>query len=256
MINKFAAVMPELGVPTYEKTSSGYWKKADPAFQTYKEEVWEMLRHSGEVESLFGRKRRFPGLYHLRRCRRCKVITYEAGREYEWDVAPVQLWNYTLHAYVYGVRDIRTGSLIATTHYRKQLQIVMKRGLCEWPFRQISYRSIRRIEVGHELVHFMPIEDCQRQGFNAVIQATAGDVFKKAILAVQPVMLRHDAKMIINVHDELVFSVPTTNLHSFVADLIPAMIKPPVPWWEIPIEVDVEVGPNYGELATYQLPGP
>ena len=91
-------------------------------------------------------------------------------------------------------------------------------------------------------------------GFNAVIQATAGDVFKKAILRVQPVMNAFAASMITNVHDELVFSVPTPVLHPFVAALEAAMTAPPATWWTIPIAVDIEVGPNYGQLSTYTPP--
>ena len=250
-LNQFAAVMPELGSPTYE-LKDDRWVKIKPTMQTYKEEIWEMARHSGEITSLFGRKRRFPGLFHLRKADRCRITTEEKGQEWVWDVAPVQLWNYVLHVYVYRVWNSVTGTVIGSENHRGPFQILHKPGrLVEWPFHQLSYRTIRRIEAGPNLVHFMPIEDVQRIGFNAVIQATASDILKIAILNVQPVMHQFDARMLMNVHDELVFSVPSEVVPQFVLALEAAMTKPPAPWWIIPIGVDIEVGPNYGQLSKY-----
>jgi DNA polymerase I-like protein with 3'-5' exonuclease and polymerase domains len=248
-LNQFAAVMPELGSPTFE-LKHGEWVKSKPTMQTYKEDIWEMARHSGEVTSLFGRKRRFPGLFHLRKTDRCRIITRERNCEYVWDVAPIQMWNYVLHVYVYRVWHAETGTLIGDEHHRGPFQILHKPGrLVAWPFHQISYRTIRRIESGPHLVHFMPVEDVQRIGFNAVIQATASDILKQAILNVQPVMQQFDARMLMNVHDELVFSVPGDVVPQFVPALRAAMTQPPATWWTIPIGVDIEVGPNYGQLT-------
>jgi DNA polymerase I-like protein with 3'-5' exonuclease and polymerase domains len=252
-LNQFATVMPELGSPTYHH-EDGEWKKDKPHVRTYREEVWEMLRYSGEVTTLFGRKRRFPGLYHLRKCQRCRVTTYEGGKEYVWDIAPVQLWNYTVHAYVYRVWHAKTGTLIGTNNWRGNYAILHKeKSLTAWPFQQLSFRTIRRIEVGQDLVHFTPIEDLHREGFNAAIQATAGDVFKLAILRVNSLLPTFGARMILNVHDELVFSVPNQHLNQFVPAMVQAMTTPPASWWEIPIAVDVETGPNYGQLSHFEL---
>ena len=218
-------------------------------------EVEQLVRLTGEVESLFGRRRRFPGLYHLCCSRRIKVI-YESGRRrLEWDVAPIQRWNYALHCYVYAVRDLRADRVIATGDNPRDLQgLVNPHGLCRWPFRQLSYKRIRPVVCDDGVVHFEPLDRCHRQAFNAIIQMTAGDVFKRALLMVERAMIRHGARMILNVHDELVFAVPKGNLQPFIGEAVEAMEERPGKWFEIPIEVDVEVGRNYGDLKEY-VPG-
>ena len=227
-----------------------------PELVPYKEFIGQLIRHTGEATSLFGRKRRFAGLYQLRSATQALVrcsLRDLVRKLWEFDVSPIQLWNWTLHSYVHEVRNHTTGEVIADSNSDNNHPALSRAGMNRWPFRNLSYKTIRSVTIGNDIIKFTPIEDCMRQGFNAIFQMTAGDVFKRAMLNVQSVCEIHDARMILNVHDELVFTVPNGNLHAFVEDAVDAMTQPPTSWWAIPIEVDVEHGPNYGQLTSYKL---
>jgi hypothetical protein len=251
-LNSLAVAFPELGVPTYDRVN-GEWFRSEINTPTYKAEIEMLLRLTGRVTSLFGRQRCFAGLKALRECDLVTVLYHFEGRNYDVELAPVQLWNYALHAYVYSVRNHENGKLLATdTKEIVATRFAKKAGLCRWPFRQLSYKSIRSVTTNDgRIVKFEPLQDIYREGFNSVIQMTAGDVFKKAILTVQPVVQQHGARLLLPVHDELVFAVPTPNLAGFVAGARAAMTKAPALWWTVPIEVEVKVGDNYGALTVY-----
>jgi DNA polymerase-1 len=51
---------------------------------------------------------------------------------------------------------------------------------------------------------------CERQGVNSIIQGTASDITKKSMLLAEedPVLKNIGAKMLLQIHDELIFEVP------------------------------------------------
>lgn len=225
--------------------------KAIPELSLFRDMAHRWIRHTGFAEGLLGRRRQFAGLYQLRSATTATVRSFLKRNLWEFDINPIQLWEWTLHSYVHEVRDFKSQAVIADASGDNDHPIFEEPGLNRWPFRNISYKTIRSVTIDDELIKFTPIEDVQRQGFNAIFQMTAGDVFKRAILNVQPVCEQFDARMILNVHDELVFVVPNARLHEFVPAAKAAMEERPAPWWEIPIVADVQVGPNYGQLRDY-----
>lgn len=256
MLNRLSDALPEIGVPKYT-LKHDQWVKVPPTIVTYREHIESMIRLSGQVESLFGRQRKFPGLYHLRHAKRATIVYQWRNRYYEWDVAPVQLWNFALHCYVYSVRDQKTGKVLATSDTTSSpYEIMHRRGMCYWPFRQLSYKFIRSVIIDGQIIQFDPIEDCHRQGFNAIIQMSAGDIFKKVMLAMDAVTRQYQARMFLNVHDELVFVVPATRVETFVRHAVSVMEQPPSPDFQIPIKVEVKVGHNYDlkDVSPYTLP--
>ena len=71
---------------------------------------------------------------------------------------------------------------------------------------------------------------------------SAGDIFKRAMLAVDPVATQYGGRMFLSVHDELVFLIPKKQLHPFIRHAVAVMEQPPTPWFQIPIKVEVKVG--------------
>lgn len=59
----------------------------------------------------------------------------------------------------------------------------------------------------------------ERQAFNAVIQGTAADIVKIAMIKVSEILQNFHAAMILQIHDELVFEVPD----ELVAEIIPTI---------------------------------
>lgn len=63
----------------------------------------------------------------------------------------------------------------------------------------------------------------ERQAVNAVVQGTAAEMCKRAIVAVDKIIEFPKVKLLLQVHDELVLSVPTDELHIWEPRLLRAM---------------------------------
>jgi DNA polymerase I len=88
----------------------------------------------------------------------------------------------------------------------------------------------------------------EREAINMEIQASAADLIKLAMLNVHRRLKaeRRQAKMLLSVHDELVFEAPPDEVQAVAAlvreEMIGAMRL------EVPLEVDVSAGPNWLEV--------
>lgn len=60
-------------------------------------------------------------------------------------------------------------------------------------------------------------------GINAVIQGSAADIFKEAVIAVARVCERYDARIVLYVHDEIVVECPTPHAEACNAEIQQAM---------------------------------
>ena len=87
----------------------------------------------------------------------------------------------------------------------------------------------------------------ERSAINAPMQGTAADIIKKAMIAVSNELQAHafNTRMIMQVHDELVFEVPEHEL---------ALVKPMIQQLmvnaahlNVPLEVEIGVGDNWDE---------
>jgi DNA polymerase-1 len=87
----------------------------------------------------------------------------------------------------------------------------------------------------------------ERQAINAPMQGTAADLIKLAMIAVQNVLDRDrlGTKMVLQVHDELVFEVPDNELE-WAKSQIPALMEG-VAQLSVPLVAEVGVGMNWDE---------
>ena len=90
-------------------------------------------------------------------------------------------------------------------------------------------------------------QHAERTAINAPMQGTAADIIKKAMLKVDAWLQQNefDARMIMQVHDELVLEVKTEQLEAFNAKLKELMED--AAQLDVPLVVDVGVGSNWGE---------
>ena len=84
----------------------------------------------------------------------------------------------------------------------------------------------------------------ERQAMNAPIQGTASDMIKLAMLKVPAILAGHRSRMLLQVHDELVFELAKGEEH-LIEPLREAM-ESALPLC-IPVEVDCGIGPNWDE---------
>jgi DNA polymerase I len=87
----------------------------------------------------------------------------------------------------------------------------------------------------------------ERIAFNTVIQGTAADLIKKAMVAIDRKIEQQNLKsrMLLQVHDELVFEVPATESAS-MKRLIREEMEGVIPC-EVPLRVEIGEGPNWSE---------
>ncbi len=91
----------------------------------------------------------------------------------------------------------------------------------------------------------------EREAVNMPIQGTAADVLKKAMIAVHAELERFNtgrakpSRMILTVHDELLFEVPESDAAE-AADLVRGLMEHAFPL-NVPLTVDVGVGRNWKE---------
>jgi DNA polymerase-1 len=87
----------------------------------------------------------------------------------------------------------------------------------------------------------------ERAAINAPIQGTAADIMKRAMIQVNRELGRSDlgAKMLLQVHDELVFEVPEAEVEA-TADLVRKTMENAA-FLEVPLTVEVGTGPNWDD---------
>ncbi len=96
----------------------------------------------------------------------------------------------------------------------------------------------------------------ERTAINTVIQGSAADIIKLAMLAVAA-RLRKDgltSRMLLQIHDELVFEVPPEELPR-LASLVEAEMVGVWPL-KVPLKVDVHAGPNWADLQPVEYGSP
>ena len=87
----------------------------------------------------------------------------------------------------------------------------------------------------------------ERAAINAPMQGTAADLIKLAMIAADRWLSKEKlaTRIVMQVHDELVFEVPEEELPA-IRGAVPALMTGVVQW-QVPLEVDVGVGGNWDE---------
>lgn len=86
----------------------------------------------------------------------------------------------------------------------------------------------------------------ERQAINAPVQGTAADIIKAAMIRLHSQLKNYQTKMILQVHDELVFEVPDSEVvkvSPIIKDLMENTFK-----LSVPVEVEMKIGQNWGQM--------
>ncbi|MGD9834253.1 MAG: DNA polymerase I [Piscinibacter sp.] len=88
----------------------------------------------------------------------------------------------------------------------------------------------------------------ERQAINAPMQGTAADLIKLAMIEVQALLdrERRATRMIMQVHDELVFEVPDAEI-DWAREAVPRVMASVAPQMKVPLLAEVGVGPNWDQ---------
>jgi DNA polymerase-1 len=105
-------------------------------------------------------------------------------------------------------------------------------------------RMIQDINTSNRQVR----EAAERMAINMPVQGTSADIIKKAMVNLHREILQRKlkSKMLLQVHDELVFEVPEAEMAE-MRQLVPEMMVNAIQL-SIPLKVDVKTGRNWGEM--------
>jgi DNA polymerase-1 len=91
----------------------------------------------------------------------------------------------------------------------------------------------------------------ERQAINAPIQGSASDIIRRAMIRMEDALAaaRLDARMLLQVHDELVFEVPESQVEATLPVIRQVMIEAPHPavQLKVPLQVDARAADNWDE---------
>jgi DNA polymerase-1 len=105
-------------------------------------------------------------------------------------------------------------------------------------------RHIPEINSANRIIR----EAAERMAINMPVQGTSADIIKVAMVNLHREMLNRKlkSKMILQVHDELIFEVPESELETMrqiVPDIMSSAIQ-----LSVPLKVDLKTGKNWGEM--------
>jgi DNA polymerase-1 len=91
-------------------------------------------------------------------------------------------------------------------------------------------------------------EAAERMAINAPVQGSSADIIKIAMINLHREMekRRLKSRMLLQIHDELLFDVPGSELEemkSLVGDLMPNAVK-----LSVPVKIDIKLGKNWAEM--------
>ncbi|MBI4285747.1 MAG: DNA polymerase I [Chloroflexi bacterium] len=91
-------------------------------------------------------------------------------------------------------------------------------------------------------------ESAERMAINMPVQGTSADIIKVAMVRLQKVMDERKLKsrMLLQVHDDLLFEVPPDeiqDIRALILEIMPNAIE-----LSVPVKVDIKMGKNWGEM--------
>ncbi|MDP2820730.1 MAG: DNA polymerase [bacterium] len=96
-------------------------------------------------------------------------------------------------------------------------------------------------------LNFREKEKVVRMAFNHVVQGTSADIIKTAMVKIAP-FFSNDVRLILQIHDELIFEIKNNK-----EDCVPKIKEIMESIFEM-TKIEIEKGPNLGELKEFTLP--
>jgi hypothetical protein len=214
---------------------------------------------TGEARTFAGRRRRVTAHWWLVNRPVVELFVSYKGADKLWlRVVPLEASRYTLTCWVLRVIDARYGSpnegqeiyhhkagRISQAPYR----FFDDSGLIfRLPVRNVPWRIIRRVRTRREEAVYEGFDRVARQLFNHIAQGGTADVAKTMMLRAEPVCRRFGARLLLQIHDELVFEVPQRKWAAFARAMKRVLEQPPALGFRVPIVVEPKAGPRFGEM--------
>ncbi|MCA9379264.1 hypothetical protein KC640_02445, partial [Candidatus Dojkabacteria bacterium] len=119
----------------------------------------------------------------------------------------------------------------------------------------------RREAFGLKSSNYMLRQATEREVMNFPLQGSAADITKKAMLDVAPLLSKYPAKLVLQVHDELIFEydlqgkkmdmVTDKQLLDFVRNVRQTMLS--VTKLKVPLDVGIDAGQAWGSMQPISI---
>ena len=216
---------------------------------------------TGQTETWAGRTRTIMAHRWMVDEPRVRVLlTYANGEKLWYDVSPIRPSLRTLTCFVHRIWSVQDRNTpkpiytpdrgrIGTRHYVHVDDATL---LYDLPIRNLPWRSIRRVQKLDAAA--MPVEEAVYEGFDAtaryaisaVMQGGTADLTTDMMLRSRPVFQQFNARLLLQVHDELVAECPQENQEAF-AVAWKAVLETPPNDFQVPVRVDMASGQRYGD---------
>jgi len=228
---------------------------AYPKVAGYKWLMHWQIAHTGQTNTFLGRPRTVTAHRWLVTEPRAKILISHKDNDACWlEVVPLEPSLRVLTCFLLRAWNAKTGKLIydhqrgklTTRRYRLFEDAEMQYLL---PVRNIGWRSIRRVRVRGEEAMYEGFDATARTAFNFICQGGTADICKLMMLRAQPACQHFGARLLIQIHDELVFEVPTDKTTTFLGAMKGVLEQSPTPDFKVPIVVEPKRGMRFGDLV-------
>lgn len=122
------------------------------------------------------------------------------------------------------------------------IEFTQKNGLVKTEFGRFRWLP----DITNRVFHLRQF--AERAAVNTRVQGTAADIMKMAMICVHKKMIHHGlrSKMVLQVHDELVFDMVSDEEGTLVKLVTEEMEN--VVNWEVPLKVDIAIANNWGDI--------
>jgi DNA polymerase I-like protein with 3'-5' exonuclease and polymerase domains len=237
-----------------------FWR-VYPQVKLYTETMWWHVALTGETTTWAGRPRIGSAHKWMVSLPRVELLcSFDGGREWlDLDVIPIRPGRHCLTVWVRKAWD----ATYSSTNHGKMVYEDFRGPLCTRPYRlfqdedllyhlpvrNLGWRSIRRVRTDTEEAKYLGFDSTARGLVNSIYQGGTADISKQMLLRATPLCEQYGARLLLNIHDELVLTCPTDQVEPLATALKVALEQPPAPTFKIPIRVDVDVGTRFGELV-------
>ena len=240
------------------------FEKTYPNDMAYRRMIVSQIALTGRVATFMGRDRTDTAHRWLVALPRVRIMVSFKGPRYNryWlDVTPLRPNRHTLTCYIHQAWDAAPGRHQGALIYDASQGCLTQRDyhlydttFLEYrlPIRNFGWRSIRRVRALGEEAKYRGLDSVTRALFNAVCQGGTADLTKLMMLGISPTLERFGARLLLQIHDELVFEVPESLTNEFISTVVPEL-EGVVPKFAVPIILEPKYGTQFGDMRDMEI---
>jgi len=189
------------------------------------------------------------------------LLTYKDGAKFWFDAVPLVPALRYLTCYVKNVWSVADPANPVLVYNDQRGRIGTRwypqldgETFYKLPVRNLPWSNIRRVQrldtAGRpaEQAKYEGLDATARSAINAVMQGGTADLAITLMLRSRDAAARFGARLVLQIHDELVWECPTPRVEEFSRTVKPLLEQPPVASFKVPIRVEMKVGQRFGEM--------